>query len=50
MFSEHVQPITNTPLGKPRRKTHEDEPIEVPEEWPTTVPVEPAPVRQPVPA
>lgn len=45
-----TQPIRLAPLGKPRRKIHETEPIEVPEEWPTTVPEPAVPQRQPVPA
>lgn len=43
-----TQPIYDTPLGKPVRKTREVEPLTVPDTFPTEAPSEP--VKVPVPA
>lgn len=43
-------PIRMAPLGEPKRRiTDVPEPVEIPEEWPTTAPVEPERRREPVP-
>jgi hypothetical protein len=43
-----MQPIFNTPLGKPRKKTREVEPLTVPDTTPAPAPQEP--IKEPVPA
>lgn len=52
MHVEAVQPVRLAPLGKPKRKTNEPAPLEIPETWPETVPEPsvPVPQKQPVPA
>lgn len=45
-----TQPTKCTPLGKPVRKTHEAEPLTVPDTFPSTAPAEPQPQKEPVPA
>lgn len=43
-------PFRCAPLGKPVRKTTEAPPLEIPEDWPTTTPVEPVRTPEKVPA
>lgn len=45
-----MQPIYDTPLGKPKKKTHEAPPLHVPDEQPATMPAPKEPVKVPVPA
>jgi hypothetical protein len=40
----------NTPLGKPRKKTREVEPLTVPDTMPAEQPAPAEPVKQPTPA
>jgi hypothetical protein len=43
-----MQAPVNTPLGKPRKKTREVEPLRVPEPRPAPAPAHPAQPKQPV--